>query len=449
MVETLISFATPQWLLASMCAIALGLGGFLAYRRLAGKTRSLTMALNNMPQGMCMFDSGARLIVCNDRYIEMYRMSRDIVQPGRPLRDILQHRVAMGNFSGNLEQYIADILARVAKGKAVTNRITLKDGRTIAIAERPLPDRSWVATHEDVTEQQSLEQQRTAMHVQEDRRATVEGAIKSFRERVESVLQSVNESAGKMKSTATSLFDSSDKASQHAQGAVHASNKASTNVAVAATAADELSGSIGEISRQLVRTTEVVRNAVTDAQSTNEEIKGLAAAAQNIGDVVELIRNIAGQTNLLALNATIEAARAGESGRGFAVVASEVKSLAVQTAKATEDISGQILSVQASTGGAVEAIHRITNRMLEIDRYASAVAAAITQQNAATSEISHNVASSARGTQDFVSVLDQVASAATETRHSAHIVLGASEAVGSAVSNLRAEVEQFLAKVAV
>jgi methyl-accepting chemotaxis protein len=225
--------------------------------------------------------------------------------------------------------------------------------------------------------------------------------------------------------------------------------EASTNVAVAATATDELSGSIGEISQQLVRTTEVVRNAVTDAQSTNEEIKGLAAAAQNIGDVVELIRNIAGQTNLLALNATIEAARAGESGRGFAVVASEVKSLAVQTAKATEDISGQILSVQASTGGAVEAIHRITNRMLEIDRYASVVAAAITQQNAATSEISHNVASAARGTQDFVSVLDQVASAATETRHSAHIVLGASEAVGSAVSNLRAEVENFLRQVAV
>jgi methyl-accepting chemotaxis protein len=188
------------------------------------ENRSLTMALNNMPQGMCMFDSDARLIVCNDRYIEMYRMSRDVVQPGRPLRDILEHRVALGNFSGNLEQYISDIVARIAKGKAVTNRITLKDGRTIAVAERPLPDRGWVATHEDVTEQQSLEQQRTAMHVQENRRATVESAIKSFREGVESVLQSVNESAGKMKLTATALFDSSDKASQHAQGAVHASN---------------------------------------------------------------------------------------------------------------------------------------------------------------------------------------------------------------------------------
>ena len=448
MIDALMGFDTPLWLHAAMC-LALATAGLLAYRHLTRKTRALTMALNNMPQGMCMFDSEARLVVCNDRYIEMYRMSRDFVKPGRPLREILEHRVAMGNFSGNFEKYISDILARVAEGKAVTNRITLKDGRTIAVAERPLPDRSWVATHEDVTEQQSIEQQRAAMRVQEERRATVESAITSFRERVESVLQSVNASAGMMKSTATALFDSSEKASQHAQGAVHSCNEASTNVAVAATAADELSGSIGEISRQLVQTTDVVRNAVTDAQTTNEEIKGLAAAAQNIGDVIELIRNIAGQTNLLALNATIEAARAGESGRGFAVVASEVKSLAVQTAKATEDISGQILSVQASTGGAVEAIHRITTRMLEIDRYASAVAAAITQQNAATSEISHNVASAARGTQDFVTVLDQVASAATATRQSAHTVLGASEAVGQAVSNLRSEVESFLRKVAV
>ena len=448
MIDALMGFDTPLWLHAAMC-LALAAAGLLAYRHLTRKTRALTMALNNMPQGMCMFDSEARLVVCNDRYIEMYRMSRDFVKPGRPLREILEHRVAMGNFSGNFEKYIADILARVAEGKAVTNRITLKDGRTIAVAERPLPDRSWVATHEDVTEQQSIEQQRAAMRVQEERRAIVESAITSFRERVESVLQSVNASAGMMKSTATALFDSSEQASQHAQGAVHSCNEASTNVAVAATAADELSGSIGEISRQLVQTTDVVRNAVTDAQATNEEIKGLAAAAQNIGDVIELIRNIAGQTNLLALNATIEAARAGESGRGFAVVASEVKSLAVQTAKATEDISGQILSVQASTGGAVEAIHRITTRMLEIDRYASAVAAAITQQNAATSEISHNVASAARGTQDFVSVLDQVASAATATRQSAHTVLGASEAVGQAVSNLRSEVESFLRKVAV
>ena len=153
----------------------------------------------------------------------------------------------------------------------------------------------------------------------------------------------------------------------------------------------------------------MVRLAVGEADATNDGIKGLADAAQKIGDVVELIRTIAGQTNLLALNATIEAARAGESGRGFAVVASEVKSLAVQTAKATEEISGQIQSVQTSTTTAVEAIRRITSRMQEIDQVSSAVAAAVEEQNAVTSAITHNVASAAHATNDVVAVLDQVA----------------------------------------
>src|SRR4029077_19993695 len=174
-----------------------------------------------------------------------------------------------------------------------------------------------------------------------------------------------------------------------ADGAVSASNEASTNVETAAVAADELSGSIHEIGRQLARTTDIVRAAVGEAQGTNQQITALSQAAQKIGDVVKLIRTIAGQTNLLALNATIEAARAGESGKGFAVVASEVKSLAVQTAKATEDISKLIGAVQTSTGSAVDAIGRIAIRMQEIDSYATAVSAAVEEQSAATGEISH------------------------------------------------------------
>ena len=152
-----------------------------------------------------------------------------------------------------------------------------------------------------------------------------------------------------MRSTATTLFSNSGQTSNSADGAVSASNEASTNVETAAVAADELSGSISEIGRQLAKTTEIVRSAVAEAQGTNHQITALAQAAQKIGDVIKLIRAIAGQTNLLALNATIEAARAGEAGKGFAVVASEVKSLAVQTAKATEDISRLIMSVQEAT----------------------------------------------------------------------------------------------------
>jgi methyl-accepting chemotaxis protein len=197
-----------------------------------------------------------------------------------------------------------------------------------------------------------------------------------------------------------------------------------------------------------MRATEVVRVSVNEAETTNQQIAGLAAAAQKIGDVVKLISDIAAQTNLLALNATIEAARAGDAGRGFAVVASEVKSLAVQTAKATEEIASQILAVQGSTSAAVDAIHNIAGRMKEISSYTSAVAAAVEQQNAATGEISENVAGAAEGTTMVVNVLGDVAGAATATRSSAETVLAASHSVESAVGKLRGEVESFLAKVA-
>jgi methyl-accepting chemotaxis protein len=148
------------------------------------------------------------------------------------------------------------------------------------------------------------------------------------------------------------------------------------------------------------------------------------------------------------LNATIEAARAGEAGRGFAVVASEVKSLAVQTARATEDIAAQILAVQGLTKDAVDAIQVIAGRMREISTFIGAVAASVEQQNAATGEISHNVTSAAQGTSEVVSVLSDVAGAATATRASAQTVLTTSQSVKNAVGNLRAEVENFLAKVA-
>ncbi|ARP97722.1 PAS-domain containing protein [Pseudorhodoplanes sinuspersici] len=420
-----------------------------AYLRLRRQNARLMLALSNTPQGLCMWDGAGRLLICNERYVSMYGMSPEIVRPGMTLREILKHRAEIGNFSDDPDQYITNIKKRIASGKGGITNVTSVKGRVIAVTEQPMPDGSWVATHQDVTEQQKLEQERATHAVEEQRRALIESAITSFRGSMDSVLRTVNESAATMKLTASSLFAASGQTSQRAESAVQASNEASTNVATAATAADEMASSIGEISRQLVQTTDVVRHAVREAQSTNESIKGLADAAQKIGDVVELIRTIAGQTNLLALNATIEAARAGESGRGFAVVASEVKSLAVQTAKATEDISSQILSVQASTGNAVEAIARITGRMQEIEKFSSAVAAAVEQQNAVTGEISHNVSSAANGTSDIVAVLDQVARAATDTRSTAETVLSSSDAVEQAVTNMRTEVESFLKKVAV
>jgi len=431
-----------------ICLLALGLLAWTCLR-LKWRAASLTTALNNISQGMCMWDGDLRLVVCNQRYIEMFRMDPAFVKPGRLFREVLEHRSTVGSFKGNVEQYVADVISRVAQQKVSSQILQQTDERMLSISERPMPDGGWVATLEDVTEQHGAETQRAAARANEVRRSSIESTIASFRGGIETVLAAVSSSATAMQETSVALLESSDQAARHAQGAVGTSNAASTNVATAATAAEELSSSIGEISRQLSSATDVVRLAVGEADATNNEIKGLADSAQKIGDVVELIRNIAGQTNLLALNATIEAARAGESGRGFAVVASEVKSLAVQTAKATEEISGQIQSVQASTSAAVQAIGRITVRMQEIEQYSSAVAAAVEQQNAVTSSISQNVASAAHQTNNVVAVLDQVAGAAGETRKSAETVLKSSGAVEAAVSDLRTEVEQFLTKVAV
>jgi methyl-accepting chemotaxis protein len=378
----------------------------------------------------------------------MYNLAPELARPGMSLRDLLKQRIKAGNFGGDPDQYIADLLASIGKGTTITN-VREHNGRFIAIVNRPMGDGGWVATHEDVTEQRLAELKDSSMKELENRRAMIENAIAGFRQRVETVLKSVSDSTAAMQATADGLLDSSERTSQRAERAVNASTDASTNVATAATAATELSASISEISQQLTRATEVVRASVGEAEATNAQIAGLAEAAQRIGDVVKLIRDIAGQTNLLALNATIEAARAGEAGRGFAVVASEVKSLAVQTAKATEEIAAQILAVQGSTTGAVDAIRNIAGRMQEISTYTTAVASSVEQQNAATGEISQNVAGAAQGTGVVVSVLGDVAGAATATRKSAETVLSASRSVDSAVAKLRDEVEHFLTKVAV
>ena len=273
--------------------------------------------------------------------------------------------------------------------------------------------------HEDISERRKAERERASMREQEQRRTAIEQAIAVFRRGVEEHLRSVADGAQAMRSTAAALFASSGQTSQSAEGAVTASNEASTNVETAAVAADELTGSIDEIGRQLALDHRNRAHGGRRGQGHQRADRGAGAAAQKIGDVIKLIRAIAGQTNLLALNATIEAARAGEAGKGFAVVASEVKSLAVQTAKATEDISKLIAAVQGSTGSAVSAIGRISSRMQEIDSCATAVSAAVEEQSAATAEISQNVASAAGGAKLVVAVLAEVAGAATETRTSA------------------------------
>jgi len=450
MIDTMarVGFA-PEWLLLAALLAMLPFAVIGIRNRNAGRqNRQYATALQNMNQGLCMFDRATRIVVCNQRYLDMYRLSPEIVKPGCTLRRLIEHRKETGLFTGDPETYCRDIVAKIAAGKTTSWLIEAADGRVIHALNQPMPDGGWVATHEDVTERRRIEKERDEMAERDGRRTTVESAIAGFRSRMDALLQSVGRSAASMRATASHLSGSSDQTAKYAQSAVHASDEAYANVRSAAIAAEELAGSIAEIARQVDQTNGIVRGAVVEVEMTDGEISKLADAARTIGDVVGLIRDIAGQTNLLALNATIEAARAGEAGRGFAVVAAEVKSLAVQTANATGDISNQILAVQASTTTSVEAIRRISERMHEVSGYTTSVAASVEQQNAATGQISESVTSAAEGTNSVIAVFDKVAGSVNETRGSAQTVLETAQAVEAAVGELRNEVASFLAQVA-
>ena len=404
--------------LASVTGAVLSVGLIFTFakRRMKDTDRLLHIAMNNMTQGVVMFEF-SRLVVCNEQYLTMYGLSSDVVKPGASLTDIINERNRSGSLHRDPKQYCAELLESMAAGKIV-RFLTEAEGRTISVVNRAIPgSKYWVGTHDDITERRSAERKSALLEEQEARRAVVEEAIAWFRQNLEGVLKTVAESVAAMKSTAT--------------------------------AASELGKSISEINRQLVRATEVVGAVATETQSTNEGIAALAQAAQKIDDVVKLIQSVAGQTNLLALNATIEAARAGTAGRGFAVVASEVKALAVQTAKATDDIARQIAAVQSSTQSAVGAIGNIAGRMQEIREFTNAISTSIEEQNAATREISTSVTAAASGTKSVVAVLHRVSDASADMHKSADTVLAASQAVERAADSLRDSVDGFLRKVAI
>ncbi len=276
----------------------------------------------------------------------------------------------------------------------------------------------------------------------------VDELMVAFRASVQEALGSVGADSERMEMTARSLTDIATEADRQALAASSASQQTASNVQTVAGAADELAASVNEIGRLIESANDHVRHATEMTQVGTKRIEGLSHAAQKIGEVVNLIQEIAAQTNLLALNATIEAARAGDAGRGFAVVATEVKSLAEQTARATGDIGLQVSGIQKATDEAVVAIGEIAKAMKEVSGFSSAVAAAVEEQNAATHEISRNVQHAAAGSENLTHNVSGVTRTIGETSQSAHEVFEASQNLGRQAQILRQSVERFLADVA-
>ncbi|SON57049.1 Methyl-accepting chemotaxis protein 4 [Hartmannibacter diazotrophicus] len=294
-----------------------------------------------------------------------------------------------------------------------------------------------------------LEQQQaaTSERIEREKKATMERIADDFERDVIGVVQAVTDTAGRLQSDASIVSSATEETTRQSGAVAAASEQASANVRTVAAAAEELSASIVEIGQRVVHAAQISDAAADQADKTSMAAQELVSTSQRIGEVVQLIADIAAQTNLLALNATIEAARAGELGKGFAVVASEVKNLASQTARATEEISSQVAAVQNGTTEVADAINSISETVRNINEVSTSIALAVEQQRAATDEIARNVDEAARGTQEVSSNISGVNQAANDTSKVATSILGAANGLTHQSAELNSKVSGFISMI--
>ena len=249
--------------------------GFVIHRT-RQLNRRMHGALDNISQGLCMFNRNEKLVFCNKRYSEIYQLSAAIAEPGTTIAAMLEYRAANGTFMSDPKTYRQKLVDDMAQGKVTSAEVMTPGGRLILVHNRAMAGGGWVGSHDDITDQRNAELERASIQKQHDRRAMIEQAIGAFRQRVEEHLRTASAGAMAMRATATTLRGNSDRSSVSAESAVSASNEACANVETAAVSADELATSIGEIGRQLTSTTDIVRIAVTEAQGTNRQIDQLS-----------------------------------------------------------------------------------------------------------------------------------------------------------------------------
>jgi methyl-accepting chemotaxis protein len=289
--------------------------------------------------------------------------------------------------------------------------------------------------------------QRQEQERKEQRQRVVDQHVATFDSSIRGLLDALSKAAAEMRSTSESMSATAEQTGRQAMAVSDAATHASSNVETVATATEELAASVSEIGRQVNHAAQIANQAVSETRNTDGTVQGLSEAAQRIGEVVQLINDIASQTNLLALNATIEAARAGDAGKGFAVVASEVKSLASQTAKATDDIGAQIAQIQGATRNAVAAIRGIGETIGEISEISTSIAAAVVEQTAATRDIAGSVQQAAAGATEATRTVEAVSDTARANGGSADELDGDTDRLATLADTLRGEVTRFLDQV--